>query len=528
LESQKVEWKHRWREELFKRICGLANTRGGTLEIERNDAGSAIEIDSAKELLEELPDAIRRALGVVPSVELLVAGGKLYIAVNVEASASPVSFCGRHYIHSGGAIQELRGRDTDNFLLRRLGAAWDGYAVPRVKTSDLDESAFRVFLERAVMNERMRRPDLKISRDALLESLSLFENGALTRAAVLLFHSNPEKYFLGAFIKVDYFNSGADLVYQDELHGSLITLADRAADAICEKYSGEPAGCGADWRATDCPVPHPALREAVFNAIIHRDYKSGAPIRIKVFPDCVVICNDGGLPANWTVSDLTSGRRSRPYNPKIAYAFYRAGFIETWGGGIERITSVCRDAGKREPLFEAPPGAVSVTLFAGGAIGENAEYLSDAGAVAERETTAGESNGENADVTDSGRAAIGEKRGAVNGEAGARSGAERSAGNVGKPAAIEVIGELGGSIGDNDGFTIGDKVGTGAGVNIGVGKTKAKILLLMGSTPSISARAIAAQIGIAPRNVEVHIQAMKKAGLIERAGPAKGGRWVVK
>ena len=61
--------------------------------------------------------------------------------------------------------------------------------------------------------------------------------------------------------------------------------------------------------------------------------------------------------------DVLKKHRSRPYNPKIAYAFYRAGYIETWGRGIERITEACKEAGNREPLFEVSPGEVSVTFF---------------------------------------------------------------------------------------------------------------------------------------------------------------------
>jgi ATP-dependent DNA helicase RecG len=71
VENQKTEWKRQWRDDFLKGICGLANAQGGTLEIGRNDDGAVVGIDNAKELLEELPNTIRHALGIVPSVELL-------------------------------------------------------------------------------------------------------------------------------------------------------------------------------------------------------------------------------------------------------------------------------------------------------------------------------------------------------------------------------------------------------------------------------------------------------------------------
>ena len=437
MENQKTEWKRQWRDEFLKEICGLANAQGGTLEIGRDDHGMVVGIDHAKELLEELPNTIRHTLGIVPSVELRDKGGKQYLAVSVDASGTPVSFRGRHYIRSGSTTQELDGRELDHFILRRLGKTWDGMVIPNVKVSDLDTSAFRIFREKALLSERLQKADLEMSNAELLDGLSLTENGELTRAAVLLFHHNPEKYVFGAFVKVGYFENGADLIYQDEFHGSLITVADQIVDTIYRKYFKGIISYEGITRVTDYPIPRPALREAIFNAMVHRDYTTGIPIQVKVFPDCVIVYNDGRLPETWTVDHLLRKHRSRPYNPKIAYAFYRAGYIETWGRGIERITDACKDAGKREPLFEVSPGEISVTFFTDVNIGEN----------------------------------------------------------------------------------IGDRIGEN--------KTQSKILRLMRFNPTISAKAIAAEIGIAPRNVEAHIRSMKKAGSIERVGAAKGGRWIV-
>ncbi len=438
MENQKTEWKRQWRDEFLKEICGLANAQGGTLEIGRDDHGMVVGIDHAKELLEELPNTIRHTLGIVPSVELRDKSGKQYLAVSVDASGTPVSFRGRHYIRSGSTTQELDGRELDHFILRRLGKTWDGMVIPNVKVSDLDTSAFRIFREKALLSERLQKADLEMSNAELLDGLSLTENGELTRAAVLLFHHNPEKYVFGAFVKVGYFENGADLIYQDEFHGSLITVADQIVDTIYRKYFKGIISYEGITRVTDYPIPRPALREAIFNAMVHRDYTTGIPIQVKVFPDCVIVYNDGRLPETWTVDHLLRKHRSRPYNPKIAYAFYRAGYIETWGRGIERITDACKDAGKREPLFEVSPGEISVTFFTDVNIGEN----------------------------------------------------------------------------------IGDRIGEN--------KTQSKILRLMRFNPTISAKAIAAEIGIAPRNVEAHIRSMKKAGSIERVGAAKGGRWIVR
>ena len=118
-ESQKVEFKESWRDEFLKTVCAFANTNGGVLEIGRDDDdGRVIGIDNAEELLEQLPNTVRHTLGIVPSVELLLANGKQYIAINVDASSAPVSFRGRHYLRSGSTTQELSGHELDNFINR--------------------------------------------------------------------------------------------------------------------------------------------------------------------------------------------------------------------------------------------------------------------------------------------------------------------------------------------------------------------------------------------------------------------------
>jgi len=96
------------------------------------------------------------------------------------------------------------------------------------------------------------------------------------------------------------------------------------------------------------PVPEPA-REAVLNAVVHKDYASGIPIQISVYPDRLMIWNLGELPADWTVDKLLAKHASIPFNPDVAGVFFRMGMIESWGRGIERMLDACRAAGTPEP-----------------------------------------------------------------------------------------------------------------------------------------------------------------------------------
>jgi ATP-dependent DNA helicase RecG len=139
-------------------------------------------------------------------------------------------------------------------------------------------------------------------------------------------------------------------------------VADDIVETIYRKYFKANISYRGVQRIETYPIPPEALREAIYNAMVHRDYTSGIPIQIKVFPDSLTIYNDGSLPTNWTVQNLLEKHRSQPPNPKIAYGFYRAGYIETWGRGIERIAEACEAAGMQMPMFKVLGNEMDVTF----------------------------------------------------------------------------------------------------------------------------------------------------------------------
>lgn len=85
------------------------------------------------------------------------------------------------------------------------------------------------------------------------------------------------------------------------------------------------------------PVSELAFREALTNAVVHKDYSLGFDIQISVYNDRLMIWNAGDLPPHWDIQTLLQKHSSQPYNPTIAYPFFLAGYIESWGRGIEKI-----------------------------------------------------------------------------------------------------------------------------------------------------------------------------------------------
>ncbi|MEI8325783.1 MAG: ATP-binding protein, partial [Betaproteobacteria bacterium] len=256
----------------------------------------------------------------------------------------------------------LKGAALSHFLLKKQGLHWDGVALPGLKVGDLDASALALFRQQAVRSQRLPEATLQEPDTALLERLHLLEGGVCKRATALLFYADPGRWFTGAFVKIGFFETDADLLYQDEVNGPLLVQVNKTIELLQAKYMMAWISYDGLQRVETWPVPLPALREAVLNAVVHKDYTSGAPIQISVYADKLMIWNSGRLSPAWTVERLLGKHASAPFNPDVANAFFRGGQIESWGRGIERMVQACLDAGLQAPVVQLEDGGVWVTF----------------------------------------------------------------------------------------------------------------------------------------------------------------------
>ena len=284
-ESQLIEYKESWRDEYLKWICGFANAQGGVLYIGKRDDGSVCGVADSKKLMEDIPNKVRDALGLIVDVDLITENGLDVIKITVEENPYPVNYKGEYHYRTGSTKQLLQGSALTNFLLRKTGKNWDSVPLENVSVEDLDKESFDIFHREAIRSGRMSKDDLKLSNVDLLEKLNLLDGTMLKRAAVLLFHRNPEKWITGSFVKIGFFETDADLRYQDEVHGSLMIQADRVIDLLYTKYLTAEISYDNITRIEHYPFPKDAVREAVFNALIHQDFSVGVPVQIKVYKD---------------------------------------------------------------------------------------------------------------------------------------------------------------------------------------------------------------------------------------------------
>ncbi|HUB59847.1 MAG TPA: ATP-binding protein [Puia sp.] len=365
-EDQNIEYKQAWRDEYLKWICGFANAQGGKIFIGIDDDGKVTGVEDYKKLMDEIPNKTANHLGLVVDVNLRRKARKHYLEIDVPVSSVPISYHGAYHYRTGSTKQELRGTSLQEFLLKKIGRTWDDLTVPGKATlADLDEKAITYFLQLALKSGRIPANADRYNTLELLENLELVnEVGELRNATLLLFGKRPMKYFLSCYFKIGRFGeSNADLRFQDTVEGNIFEMVDKVMERLKEKYLVSPISYNGLHRIETLEYPEVGLREALLNAIVHKDYTDNSTIQLSVYDDKLILWNPGMLPFDITIDELKKKHPSRPRNRYIADIFFRAGYIESWGRGIEKMIEAFKKAGLPEPIFEELAGGLQVTLL---------------------------------------------------------------------------------------------------------------------------------------------------------------------
>jgi ATP-dependent DNA helicase RecG len=324
--------------------------------IDIDDNGRAVTLSNIKKLLEDIPNTIRNKLQITPSVKIEEKDDREVIKITVNSSDFPVFLDGKINIRSGSTTQELKGSELTNFLLEKTGETWDSLTVDAI-FDNLALETFEYFKGLAID----RLPEIKnASYKTVFKNLELITNdGKLTRALILLFGKKPQTFFITAQGRVGRFKAPTEILDTVIADGNLFKQSDTLMNTI-KKHLNVRFEIKGIERKDVWDYPLEALREAVINALIHKDYLSTAEIQIKVYDDRLWIWNPGKLPKQLTIESLKTEHSSFPKNPLIASVFYYAGFIERWGSGTKRMIDLCKVQGLPEPEFKEEFGGISV------------------------------------------------------------------------------------------------------------------------------------------------------------------------
>lgn len=366
--------------EWLEDVCAFANAQGGSVLIEAPDSRRG---NPALEALELAPLRIYEELGITCEVGLVMVGGHMGVEVTVPPFPQPVSYDGRFFQRSHGQTVLLVGDELVRFLRGRdsidAEVPWERRPVPQARPENLDVDAIAFLWEatRARRAEQGRGEDDGQSDDgwerpldddpqqrliSQLRALDLLDEatGYLTNAGALLVHRAPHQVAEGALIRVGFFDAGGEPLASREVTGPLLSQVDQAVELILFQRKEQAGGRMA--RVARSPLPALAVREALMNALVHKDYASGVPVQVGVSPQAVTVTNVGRPPERWTDETLAQPHGARPGNPHLAAVLARAGAVESWGTGILRMTSACDAAGLAAPTLTLSADEFSARL----------------------------------------------------------------------------------------------------------------------------------------------------------------------
>jgi len=362
-ESETLEFKRQWTDRALEDLAAFANTRGGTLLVGIREDGEIVGAKVDDREIQRIANLIASHLGITPSIQVVELEGRPVLEIRVDPVCGVVSYGGRYLRRVGTTNRDFAPDELARHLLERSGRTWDG--LPSEWTLDeVEPEALENFARLA----RAKLPYLDAKNpEQTLQNLELLSDGSLTNAGVLLFGKRPQRLFPQAQVRIGIFR-GNQILDSHDFKGTLWEQLEGAMERFRQvlkvrfEIKVEEATLEGLQRKEVWEYPLEALREALINALIHRDYTIPADIQIKIHEDRLEIWNAGELPPPLRPDDLRGPHRSVLRNPLIAQAFYFAGLIERWGTGTTRIIELCRRQGLPEPEFQHQQGGFLVTF----------------------------------------------------------------------------------------------------------------------------------------------------------------------
>ncbi len=364
-ESQTVEFKVSFQEEALQTIGAFANTHGGTLYIGVNDIGEPTGITIGKSTLTELADRISACTEprVISEIQVQRIQDCAIITVQVpEYPIKPVAVRGRCYRRVGSSNRQMPPAEVAQMHMASTGTSWDAIPAHNSKLNDLDLTRVRRYM---TLSRNIGRRTFPAGADPIntLRKLELVRGKHPTWAAILLFGKCPQAPIVQSTVHCGRFLTEIDIADDRMIEGSIIDQIDETLDFIKKHMNVRFVITGKPKRDQIWDYPLQALREAVVNAICHRDYTDNSDIQIKVFDDSLCIWSPGTLPLGVTVEDLyRRSHASKPRNKLIAQVFYDLEIIERYGSGIHRILDACAAAGMPEPTLGDSMGGFMITF----------------------------------------------------------------------------------------------------------------------------------------------------------------------
>ncbi len=333
-ENERVEYKSQLTEELYKEVIAFANTNGGLIYIGVDDNGNVIGIDNVDQIYTRLTNGVRDA--IAPDVTMFVRyilqdNNVIRIEVS-EGSFKPYYLKGKGLKPNGVYVRQgATSVQASPELIRQMIKDSDGDIFEEMRTTNQNLT----FNE---ASEAFKRYKIEFSDEKFIAlGLRNIDDDQYTNLALIISDQCQHT------TKIAVFGDKDNTVFKDskEFSGSIFKQLDDSYDylALCNRTTSTFEGLE---RIDKSDYPEAAIREALLNALVHRDYSFSGSIIINVNDEYMEFISIGGLLPGLSADDIRSGI-SQPRNRKLAEIFHRLRLIESYGTGIRKIFALYKD-----------------------------------------------------------------------------------------------------------------------------------------------------------------------------------------
>lgn len=357
-------------ERGMETLCAFLNGDGGTVLFGVEDDGRIVGQQIADKTKRQIAECLRQFEPFpLVDVDYVAVEEDRYVVVLSVANnrEKPYLYRGRAYVRLESTTSMMSQRQYGNLLsFRNLPfGRWETQLNDKLTVSDLDEE--EVLRTVRVGVEKGRLPEVAYSNNVTeaLTRMNLMRDGQLTNAAFVLYAKTEHVDYPQCLLRLARFAGITKEVFVDQrrVEGNVFRMLDEAMQ-FCFKHlslSGEVKGLAREERLS---IPYKALREAIVNALCHREYQTvGGSVGVAIFDDRVEVSNIGHFPNRIKTNNLTETAQSIPYNPLIAKGFYYRELFENWGRGIRLMVDECKIAGLAEPVFSSCEYLVTTIFY---------------------------------------------------------------------------------------------------------------------------------------------------------------------
>ncbi|MCA9870943.1 MAG: putative DNA binding domain-containing protein [Anaerolineae bacterium] len=356
-------------DRLAETLVAFANGDGGTVLLGVGEDGAPVDGLMSDEMEEALQAAVLQCRPPIRTEwEQMETAHGTVAAIRVPRSTELHSLAdGRVLIRSGHENHPLGGEQVRQLASGKSSGDFEMQDVAGAQLADLDNEIIQDFIAH---REQKQGRQIKLPQDRLLQQIgALTAEGNPTVAGLLLFGLEPQFNLPQSGLTFVRF-SGTELrgpgglpgySRRDEISGPLAQIIERSWTILMQEMRLEAVVTGLR-REERTEYPTIAVREALVNAVCHRDYRlTGRRIEIRMFDDRMEIHSPGGLPGYITIDNIVEEHFSR--NPRLVNGLYHWNYIEELGLGVDKMIEAMVQAGHPQPVFKATPHSFTVTLF---------------------------------------------------------------------------------------------------------------------------------------------------------------------